>query len=172
VRLVRTAWALKRELNNFLRDLGSSELEVAQRLILEGVRGVPNHTDDCAVAAYLHAVLGPDEQVESVMVTGRFVVVYRRRRRAILVPLPEPVRAFIRGFDKGHYPTLIRISQVKSASEIAETTYPSSGLKDLTELPPPSNPSSGKVSPEGSEVARGPMPSTWGLGSDPKGQVE
>jgi len=123
MRRFRTAGALERRVAAFLVGLGSTGAEIAARLACEGVRGVPGDTDDCGLAVYLHAVLGPDHQVRSVKVTGDAVAVYRWRRRGIAVPLPEPVRAFIGEFDKGRFPILVRIGNGKGAGTAAAIVH-------------------------------------------------
>jgi len=128
MRRFRTAGALERRVAAFLVGLGSTGAEIAARLACEGVRGVPGDTDDCAVAVYLHAVLGPDHQVRSVKVTGDAVAVYRWRRRGIAVHLPEPVRAFIGEFDKGRFPILVRIGSGKGAGTAAAIVHTPRGV--------------------------------------------
>jgi len=123
MRRVRSARTLKRQVEAFLVGLGSSDAEVAARLSREGVRGVPGDPDDCAVAVYLDAVLAADPQVRSVKVAGTAAAVYRHWRRRISVPLPEPTRVFIGGFDKGRFPGLVRASDVESAEGGSDGTY-------------------------------------------------
>ena len=128
MRRVRTPGRLEGQVVAFLVGLGSTTAEIAARLAGEGVRGVPGDTNDCAVAVYLRAVLGPESRVRSVKVTGDCVAVCRCRRKGISVALPEPVRAFIGEFDKGGFPVLVRAGTAKRASGIAEATHPPSGV--------------------------------------------
>lgn len=151
MRRVRTAGALERQVAAFLVGLGSTGVEIAARLAREGVRGVPGDTDDCAVAVYLHAVLGPDHQVRSVTVNDGAVAVSRCRRRGISVPLPEPVRAFIGEFDKGRFPVLVRAGDVNTAGAAAEAVHAPPGVSTLSGLDAPSS------SPAGSPWAADPQ---------------
>ena len=85
--------------------LGTTTAEVAGTLESAGVRGVPRSGTSCAVARYLAA----DPEVQSVMVSSEGVSISVRRwwSADILVPVPAPVRQFIRHFDSGDFATLI-----------------------------------------------------------------
>lgn len=168
MRWVRATGGLERQVAAFLVGLGSTGVEVAARLAREGVRGVPGDTDDCAVAVYLHAVLGPDHHVRSVKVAGGAVALYRSRRRAISVPLPEPIRAFIGDFDKGRFPALIRTVEVKTTGTAAEAVG----------FPAPSGPSA-QSSPTAGDplsldprIADTPGPGSGAAGPAPKRSLD
>lgn len=158
MRRARTTGALERQVAAFLVGLGSSGVEVAARLAREGVRGVPGDTDDCAVAVYLHAVLGPDDQVRSVKVAGGAVAVSRCRRRGVSVPLPEPVRAFIGEFDKGRFPTLVRAGDATTAGAAAETAHAAPGVPAPSGAPASSSSPAAGPLPLGPQAGGGPAP--------------
>lgn len=100
--------SLRHDVTLFLDELGSTSAEVAARLADDGIRGVPGSTDSCAIAVYLHAVLGADDRVRDIHVSNGWVTVSRRWGPGVLASQPNPVRAFIRMFDAGLFPELVR----------------------------------------------------------------
>jgi hypothetical protein len=94
-----------------LRSLGDHEHEIAQRLEAAGVRGSPGKMTDCALAVYLSAVVASDPRVRAVYVGNERVFIKGNRPSWwpwIGIPLSKPLRAFVAGFDKRAYPTLMR----------------------------------------------------------------
>lgn len=156
MRRLRTARALERQVGAFVAGLGSTGSEIAARLSSEGVSGVPGATDDCALAVYLHAVLGPDCQVQSVKVTNDAVAVYWSRRRGIAVPLPEPVREFIGEFDAGRFPALVRVGGERVAGAAGEAVPAPSGSIALGEVSEKPSPSAGEVCSAGPQATDAP----------------
>lgn len=100
-----------------LAELGGTPADVARSLGDLGVHGVPADVHQCALAAYLHAVVGGDRHVKALNVWsdriritfGRFV------GQPCEVPLSSCLREFIDRFDGLCYPDLVR----KPASAIA-----------------------------------------------------
>ena len=94
---------------DLLSRLGTTTAEVAATLESAGVRGVPRSGTSCAIARYLHAVMAAEPEVQSVMVSSEGVSISIRRwwSADIVVPVPAPVRQFIRHFDSGDFATLI-----------------------------------------------------------------
>jgi hypothetical protein len=92
-----------------LEDLGPTSTAVATTLELAGVRGVPRNGTSCAIARYLNAVMAVDSEVQGVVVSceGVTVSVQQWWSPDILVPVPPPVRHFIRQFDSGDFSTLV-----------------------------------------------------------------
>jgi hypothetical protein len=92
-----------------LGRLGPTTADVAATLESAGVRGVPRSGTSCAVAHYLHAVMAADPEVQSIMVSSEGVTVSVRQwwSADILVPVPGPVRQFIRQFDSGDFASLV-----------------------------------------------------------------
>lgn len=86
--------------------LGESTGEVAASLRSLGARGSPGRAVD-PLESYLHAVMGADPAVDSVMVHPLRVVVRRRGPgRPVEVPLPQAAQRFVVAFAAGCYPAL------------------------------------------------------------------
>lgn len=92
-----------------LQSLGSDADEVGRRLGAAAVRGDPGDPERCAVAVFLAPILSADPVVRGVRVTARCARISVRRgaRFSVGVRLPEPVRSFVDGFDRGHFPELV-----------------------------------------------------------------
>ncbi len=91
-----------------IQSLGPSPTAVAAFLASVGAVGTRRSSDDCAVARYLHAVIGVEPYVKRVTVWDSEVRVTRRGLRLpAVVALPAAVTAFIRAFDAGCFPELI-----------------------------------------------------------------
>ena len=92
-----------------LGGLGRTSTDVASTLESAGVRGVPRSGTSCAVARYLNAVMAADPEVQGVMVSCEGVTVSVRQWWSpdIMVPVPAPVRQFIRQFDSGDFSGLV-----------------------------------------------------------------
>jgi len=110
---MRSSWArdqLKAELGSLLRSLGDDQAQIAAQLGAMGVRGVPRDSRGCAIAVFLHAVLGADRAIDSVKVTSRKVQLKTSPwwRRNLSLGLPPPVRDFVACFDAGGFPSLLR----------------------------------------------------------------
>lgn len=87
-------------------DLGSTPRRVAASLRRLGVRPQPRSLVS-PVGAYLHAVLGADPEVESVVVEGGRAVIWRHGKDdAVVVRLPRAARRFLAAFAAGRYPAL------------------------------------------------------------------
>lgn len=102
--LAPAEWAVA--LRNLTAELGATPDGVAASLWRLGVRERPQGLVN-PVGAYLHAVLGADPEVESVMVERGRVVVWRHGHGdAIEVRLPAAARRFLIAFAEGAYPAL------------------------------------------------------------------
>lgn len=107
-REIRESRELRRAIGGYLRGLGASAPAVADRLGAEGACGVPGDPFDCALARYLHALVGVERSVERVVVKPRTARVHLDSSRLpLVVRLPRPVARFIQGFDAGWFPELI-----------------------------------------------------------------
>jgi hypothetical protein len=101
--------ALRRQTADLLAGLGGSSTEVASSLAGYRVHGRPRDPHGCAVAVYLHAVLGADPRVKTVKVSQASVrVTLAGRRRWVEVLSPPAVQAFIETFDQGLFPSLVQ----------------------------------------------------------------
>jgi len=92
-----------------LDGLGPAPIDVASTLQSAGVRGIRRSGTSCAIARYLNAVMTSDPDVQGVMVSCEGVTVSVRQWWSpdILVPVPAPVRQFIRQFDSGDFSALV-----------------------------------------------------------------
>jgi hypothetical protein len=92
-----------------LGGLGTTSADVAATLELAGVRGVRRSGTSCAIARYLNAVMAADPEVLGVMVSCEGVTVSVRQWWSpdIMVPVPAPIRQFIRQFDSGDFCALV-----------------------------------------------------------------
>lgn len=102
---------LHRNAGRLVGELGTSAPEVARTLEHAGARGYRMSTEDCPVANYLSAVMGVDPKVSSVSVTNHRLVIHVSGHRivpTVRIMLPPAVRQFVRGFDTGAYPTLLK----------------------------------------------------------------
>jgi hypothetical protein len=102
-KIIRSATA------ELLGGLGPTAAAVASRLESAGVRGVPRSGTACAIARYLNAVMAADPAVQGVMVSceGVTISVPKWWSPDILVPVPAPIRQFIRQFDSGDFSALV-----------------------------------------------------------------
>ncbi len=105
---------LKKQTGALLADLGDSADEVAESLWTAGVNGVRQNNRSCAVALYMHALMGSDPRIRSVAVGHCALQIsvaappeFRPAGR-LLVQLPKPVRQFVAAFDAGQYPMMVR----------------------------------------------------------------
>ena len=116
---------LRRQIRGLLSDLGAGQTEMAGALRSLGIRAVPKDTRDCAVAAYLGAVVAADPRIKSLAVQADAVKVLLAEPtrfqwlNLVRVLLPEPVRQLISAFDQAVYPDLIRDG---SGDTLAATT--------------------------------------------------
>lgn len=110
--------AIRRDVKQLLRALGSDVMEIAASLETHGVRGVPENSEECVVAAYLNAIVGADPLVQSVRVLRETVHVrlISRLRFPVVVSLPVEVRWFLRAFDAQLIPALL-VSSLQARSE-------------------------------------------------------
>jgi hypothetical protein len=92
-----------------LVGLGPTSTDVAATLASSGVRGLPRSGTSCAIARYLHAVMAVDPEIQGFIVSCEGVTVSVRQWWSpdIMVPVPAPVRQFIRQFDSGDFPALV-----------------------------------------------------------------
>ncbi|MBO0727804.1 MAG: hypothetical protein J2P57_01010 [Acidimicrobiaceae bacterium] len=98
---------VRHDVADLMTLLGDSDTEVALRLSADGVKGHPGSETDCAIAVYLGGTLSEDRCIRALAVSGRAVWVHRRRSlMPVVVRVPGPVGAFIRGFDRGEFPQL------------------------------------------------------------------
>lgn len=93
-----------------LASLGDDASGVAERLRDDGVRADPGDGGDCPVAMCLSAFVAGHDEVRSLHVTGKCVIIRFMKVRPfqLLVSLPVAVRSFVAEFDRGDYPELIR----------------------------------------------------------------
>lgn len=124
---------IRRQTAELLAGLGGSSTEVAVSLAGYHVHGRPRDPHECAVAVYLHSVLGADPRVEIVKVSQALVrVTLAGRRRWVEVLSPPAVRAFVESFDQGLFPSLVRrvvsegTPRHESATREADPAVPSS----------------------------------------------
>jgi hypothetical protein len=101
---------LRSQTTELLNGLGSTTDEVVTTLEQNGVRGIPGNGTQCAVARYLHAVMGADPGVREVIVGNHAVNVRPSRRwwsTCVVVPLSPIVCSFIQQFDRGSFASLV-----------------------------------------------------------------
>ncbi len=101
---------VRQQTHDLLDSLGGTPAEVAGSLVNLGVRGVPASSRECAIAAYLDAVVSADARIQGVKVCKNEVLVERVGwwRRSVVVTLPAAVRQFVVAFDARQYPGLLR----------------------------------------------------------------
>ena len=100
--------SLRSSVREHIDSLGNTPDAIADRLAGFGVKGIPGKATDCAIARYLHAVIGGEEPVDRLAVYHGSVRIYRSGSLIpAVVRLRRPVSAFIRGFDLGNYPRLV-----------------------------------------------------------------
>jgi hypothetical protein len=114
--------AMKKEIGELLEGLGSSRAEVATTLQALRVRAAPKDPEGCAIARFLDAIVGGDPLVHSISVHRSHVKVLTLpktllRPPGVRVSLPLPVRHFVRAFDAGIYPGLVRWKDTTHRSE-------------------------------------------------------
>ena len=123
---------LRHRIRDHIRALGDSPADVARHLEDHGVSGLPGRASDCAVARYLHVVIGAETTVKRVVVMERTIRVRRTGWRPTLVlRLPKATTAFVRAFDAGCYPTLMQ-----GTTEDRTATSSGSGASSGSGLPP------------------------------------
>jgi hypothetical protein len=88
-----------------LRDLGDTRDQVAAKLTELGIRGDRNNCLACPVAVYLLRACPGAVQV---LVGDREAELIYPAGRTEFVDLPEPVAAFVAGFDDGMYRELVK----------------------------------------------------------------
>lgn len=91
-----------------LEDLGGTAEDVGRNLLIEGCKGLPGTATKCPVATFLQRKSGRlVDDLKSVPPVFMWAVDGERADDGFYsVPLPEPVRDFIRSFDAGNYPEL------------------------------------------------------------------
>jgi hypothetical protein len=96
-------------IESFLSDLGDNATDVADCLRRERVQGLPRHSTKCAVAKYLNAVVGTEQQVQTLSVGNNKLLVRGPRwwSGRLRIELPVAVRQFIAAFDRYAYPDLV-----------------------------------------------------------------
>lgn len=127
---------LRHDLRDVLVSLGRTADEVATTLQRSGVRGVRSDSRRCAIADYVHAVTGGDARVGTVGVGSRWLSVRgcRRWRPRTVLLLPTSARRFIRNFDAGRYPQLVRTESATGACGLLQGSGPG---PDETEVDAP-----------------------------------
>jgi hypothetical protein len=105
--------ALRAQTRQLLTALGDDPDTVATSLATEGVRGHARSGQGCAIALYMTAVVGADQRVSSVIVTGTRLGVkpLSRWSPVVVVRLPRAVRQFISAFDGGRFPHLLAVAR-------------------------------------------------------------
>lgn len=121
--------ALRRAVSDCLDQLGHSPEQVAVRLEMYGVQGVPGRADDCPMARYVKAVIGAEPTIGRIgVLEQRLRVTGRGLRLPFSVPLPPAVQAFVRDFDEGRYPTLVDADPRRRPTDLPATLEdPASG---------------------------------------------
>lgn len=106
----RTSRCLRHDIRGLLTSLGGTADEIAATLERSGVRGMRSDSRHCAIAVYVHAVMGADDRVGSVGVGSRWLSVRRSTRWPLrtVTLMPRPARRFVRHFDAGRFPQLVR----------------------------------------------------------------
>lgn len=104
--------AIRRDVKQLLKALGQDVTEITGSLDTQGVRGVPENSEQCVLAAYLNAVVGADPLVQSVRVLRETVHVRLTSRLClpIVISLPVELRCFVRAFDAQLIPALLASS--------------------------------------------------------------
>jgi hypothetical protein len=89
--------SLREDAAGLLGELGGTASEVAATLCSVGLHDRTSSASQCAVARYLHAVMGPDSRVKRAHVRKNWLVVTttERWRPGIWLRLPPPVREFM-----------------------------------------------------------------------------
>ena len=102
--------AIRAQVRQLLDALGPRASDVAVSLADAGVQGIQQDSERCALAAYLHVVLGGDSRVRRVKVGTAGVEIWGGAwwPRRVSVPLPTAVRNFVGAFDQGIFPRLLR----------------------------------------------------------------
>jgi hypothetical protein len=101
---------LRSQTSELLTGLGTTTDEVVTNLEQSGVRGIPGNGTQCAVARYLHAVMGADPGVREVIVGNHAVNVRPTKRwwsTCVVVPLSPIICSFIQQFDRGAFGSLV-----------------------------------------------------------------
>jgi hypothetical protein len=118
---------VRQDFELFLRQLGQDAQGVTEHLRLQGVRGKPRDSRDCAIARYLSLVTSGDARVRSVSVRRGDVRVLLSRPvwLPIRIPLSPALRDFILLFDASLLPDLVdqRDCDSESEAEHGATTF-------------------------------------------------
>jgi hypothetical protein len=105
--MVRGRRAFRSQVEQLLASLGSEVGSVATALADAGVRGVPCDGERCAVAVYLHAVVGADRRVQGIRIGTTWMEVRAGKASPpIRIRHSSVVAHFIRAFDEGVFPEL------------------------------------------------------------------
>jgi len=93
-----------------LDDLGLQPGDIAESLARAGVVGRPRDSEACALASYLHAVLSGEGAIRRVQVgTSSLRITWESPwRRRLSLPHPAGVVDFVKAFDLGAFPQLLR----------------------------------------------------------------
>lgn len=111
---------VRRDVEQFLHHLGEDARGVTEHLRLQGVRGRPRDSRNCAIARYLSLVTSSDPRVRSISVRRDDVRVRLSRPvwLPIRIPLPPALRDFILLFDASILPDLVDQRDCDSESEV------------------------------------------------------
>jgi hypothetical protein len=121
---------LRMQIQALLDGLGPTRSDVAASLHEARVSGIPQDAANCAIAAYLTAVVGADDRVgwvivRSTRVEARLKRSFGLRRRVVRVTLPKGARQFLSAFDHQMYPDLVRRAAPAAAIAGQQSTSPS-----------------------------------------------
>ncbi len=111
--------AFRSQVRQLLGALGTRGEDVAATLASAGVHGLRDNGEQCALAAYLHVVLGSDPRVQAVKVGTRATAITGSRwwPRTVTVAHPRAVEDFVRAFDQGTFPHLLRPAQTETTPQ-------------------------------------------------------
>ncbi len=115
---------VRQDVEQFLRQLGEDARGVTERLRLQGVRGKPRDSRECAIARCLSLVTSSDPRVRSISVRRDDVRVLLSRPvwLPIRIPLSPALRDFILLFDASILPDLVDQRDCESEVESGATT--------------------------------------------------
>jgi hypothetical protein len=107
------------QVRELLDALGPKAGDVAASLTGAGVAGVRQDSERCALASYLHVVLESDARVRRVKVGVAGVEITGGGwwpHRTVIAHTPA-IRDFVRAFDQGIYPGLLRPAPAEAAQQ-------------------------------------------------------
>jgi len=142
---------LKQKIAPMLDALGHDPAAVAEALTTLEFRGRRGSSTDCVVARYLQAMTDDDPAIRCIVVSTNAVRVRSTSswRFDCRVPLPQAVRSFIWGFDRGRYLELVGDSEPRTGPS---QWWPGSDLDLGHDQPDPEPETSGSLVGVGAQV--------------------